>query len=603
MTAFFVVALSVATIGSHWWRRSNNSRFPQDSSSVRWLADQQQQEGGDDDGGVVVDYTKYSCVKLMDMYPEPSEEQCLFAKHCNSGEGMFMSWVFCTKSYWTWCIVFSPILLLWMILLFRMLGSTAEEYFSPALEMFSFKLRLPPRFAGVSLLALGNGAADVSSTVNAITSDPQQGYLLSLGALTGSAMFIGTIVAGVVVLVADGVPCRGALVRDVLALWLTAIIVMSYVASGSIGPTAVSMFGSLYLLFVVIVLIADVYHRAVVLPRIQQQQEATEVARQLNEEQRANEVLANNLNELAHENNNQTPPQQQQAAPPPRSGGGVFSTMITALSNYDNKTTTTTNNNNNGNAGTDGWGVESSDLLEGEQPIVLHGANGLLSHNHHHHHHPMTRSGSDAADSNNPGTPYAMLEDGLDQMCNETGTGSYGAHNWRGAWHDGRQEIQTDLVQTWKDIWAQDDPEQEENQPTMWWDRAFQALEFPFTVLRKLSVPIPCEGYYNRGMVAASVALSPVWIAYYLVSTSDMKLVDLWWIAATCVGVTIVLGAFILRYAPGGEGVMSLTFAVRTLLYSTLFLSMHSLLTLDSFFLFLVDTHCSVWVYCGRNLD
>jgi hypothetical protein len=42
----------------------------------------------------------------------------------------------------------------------------------------------------VSLLALGNGAADVSATVSAITSDIKSGYKLSLGALTGAAMLI-----------------------------------------------------------------------------------------------------------------------------------------------------------------------------------------------------------------------------------------------------------------------------------------------------------------------------------------------------------------------------------------------------------------------------
>jgi sodium/potassium/calcium exchanger 6 len=77
---------------------------------------------------------------------------------------------------------------------------------------------LPPRFAGVTLLALGNGAADVLATINAIVSDPENGYKMSLGVLTRAAMFITTCIVGAVVVVNDGVKCRGAAVRDVMDL-------------------------------------------------------------------------------------------------------------------------------------------------------------------------------------------------------------------------------------------------------------------------------------------------------------------------------------------------------------------------------------------------
>ena len=83
-----------------------------------------------------------------------------------------------------------------MALLFRLLGTTAEDYFSPSLEMFSVKLGLPPRFAGVTLLALGNGASDVSATISAIVNDEENGYRLSLGALSGAAMLVGGVIAG-----------------------------------------------------------------------------------------------------------------------------------------------------------------------------------------------------------------------------------------------------------------------------------------------------------------------------------------------------------------------------------------------------------------------
>ena len=93
---------------------------------------------------------------------------------------------------------------------------------------------LPPRFAGVTLLALGNGAADVSATINAIVSDPENGYKMSLGALTGAAMFITTCSVGAVVVTNDGVRCRGAAVRDVMGLAVTVVVVGGGLGSGEV---------------------------------------------------------------------------------------------------------------------------------------------------------------------------------------------------------------------------------------------------------------------------------------------------------------------------------------------------------------------------------
>lgn len=105
------------------------------------------------------DYSGYSCNQMYSTTAS-GEEQCQFAKTCNNGEGVFIPFVFCQSwSPATYCWLLSPFLFLWLVTLFRMLGSTAEYFFSPSLEMFSVKMGLPPRFAGVSLLALGNGAA------------------------------------------------------------------------------------------------------------------------------------------------------------------------------------------------------------------------------------------------------------------------------------------------------------------------------------------------------------------------------------------------------------------------------------------------------------
>ena len=153
--------------------------------------------------------------------------------------------------------------------LFQTLGTTAEDFFSPSLEQFSVQLHLPPRFAGVTLLALGNGAADVSATISAILSSPD-GYLLSLGALSGAGMFVSCVVTSLVILHSEGVACRGALVRDISALAVCVVIVGVSGLTGTFGTGETLTYLGVYCLFVSIVLAADIYHRKVVLPKLRE---------------------------------------------------------------------------------------------------------------------------------------------------------------------------------------------------------------------------------------------------------------------------------------------------------------------------------------------
>ena len=384
LTAFFLVSLGLLSLVF-------SDTTQHDSSHHHRLLEQ----GGSD-------YSGYSCNQIHKETVN-GEEQCQFAKTCNGGEGVFAPFVFChSYSPSVYCWIMSPVLLLWLITLFRMLGSTAEYYFSPSLEMFSGKLGLPPRFAGVTLLALGNGAADVSATVNAITSDEQNGYKLSLGALTGAAMFIGAIVAGSVMVVAGGVPCRGALVRDVMALLITVIVVAFKLKSGVIGPAAITLFVSMYIFFVMIVLVADVYHRAVVVKRLEL---ARERQRQIVEGQLASDAAGDALNELAA---------QEIEIPRGNLANRAIDSVLVALSNYGSSPLQQ-----------DGWGVESQDIANA-RPVVLHGAHGLLHEDDHPHQH-RDKSPQESEDS----TPYtAMLESGIDQMCVEPG--SFSASNWSG---------------------------------------------------------------------------------------------------------------------------------------------------------------------------
>lgn len=528
----------------------SNNTVVASSTRQRELWEEQQQPT---DHGAVTDtdatnYTSHSCNYIYEVTPDAGADQCAFAKTCNQGTGVWAPSVFCSTRFarQTLVLALSPVMLLWMILLFRLLGSTAEDYFSPALEMLSVKLGLPPRFAGVTLLALGNGAADVSATVASITSDPVAGYTLSLGALTGAAMVISGVISAAVVLadVQGGVPCRGALVRDATALVLTVIAVWSQLASGIMGPEAISLFLTLYAMFVLLVLTADVYHRAVVLPRLAAHTNAVEVRRQLQHQQQVEEQQ-----QQQQQNNNNSmgglvppgmPDDSNSSTDVPCHRMNPLSAVLTALSNYDINTT--------GTEGGTGWGIESEDLVH-ERPIQLHGHGGILDH----HHHPP----GPASVEQDPDNSYSVLDDSAagPQTCVQTGTFGIPADSWLEALVDGRDELVQHAASVWNDIVHDDDIH-----PI---SKFLLLCELPFTVMRQITVPIPCEGYYCRALIALSMAVSPLWFFFYLWSRHDVSV-----LSGTGLVVSLVvelsmctLALCLLRFAPNGTGELSLVFA------------------------------------------
>jgi hypothetical protein len=110
-------------------------------------------------------------------------------------------------------------------------------------------------------------------------------------------------------------------------------------------------------------------------------------------------------------------------------------------------------------------------------------------------------------------------------------------------------------------------------------ERFLLMLESPFVVLRKFVTPLPCEGDYNRTMVAASIACSPFWFCSYLAfkfddfdpfhvnpdDKSQIQLPLVFWpafFAAIC-------GCLVVRYAPKGN-VMPLQYTVPIALFGFL---------------------------------
>ncbi|CAN6361964.1 unnamed protein product [Urochloa humidicola] len=154
---------------------------------------------------------------------------------------------------------------LWLLVLFYLLGDTASSYFCASLEGLSAALRLPPAIAGVTLLSLGNGAPDVLSSVVAFAAggDNDAGDV-GLSGVLGGALFVSTVVAGVVALVASRrrrgeveeevvVIERRGFVRDVCFLLVALCYLLAVLLAGAVTVWVAASFLSLYAAYVLLI--------------------------------------------------------------------------------------------------------------------------------------------------------------------------------------------------------------------------------------------------------------------------------------------------------------------------------------------------------------
>lgn len=142
-----------------------------------------------------------------------------------------------------------------LLLCISLLATTAEYFFVPSLQFLSDQLNLSPAVAGITLLALGNGAPDIFTAIAGLQADD---FPLVLGGLVGASMFIATVVLGSVLLAAPNDSVRvdkTSFIRDVSVYIIATAVIIGIALSHSVALWQAMLFIILYVLYVLIVVV------------------------------------------------------------------------------------------------------------------------------------------------------------------------------------------------------------------------------------------------------------------------------------------------------------------------------------------------------------
>ena len=219
--------------------------------------------------GHVVDFSATysgSCPSTCKPQSVSSSQQCSFINVCCNGTidgGIvdYLSFEYCTMSSDSRGIG-TMILLIILIYSFLIISNIADDYFAPITGAIGDMFGVSHNVAGVTFLAFGNGANDISASIAAIRAGGNK-TLLGIGSLLGGATFDPIVISAVIALVCHGKTkldiARRPFMRDCLFLCIAVSYVLFITQNGNVSLfEAISMW-IIYLIYVLIVVLGEAY--------------------------------------------------------------------------------------------------------------------------------------------------------------------------------------------------------------------------------------------------------------------------------------------------------------------------------------------------------
>ena len=180
---------------------------------------------------------------------------CTFiSKNCPQDYINFYYLHYCTfESHYYYTV---PTFTIILIILFYLLSDTSNNFLGTALTKIVEKLKINQNIAGVTILAFGNGASDVISSL--VVSNEIDGLEFAIGSLIGGGIFITSFIISLIIFYGNNLTVNPEFFnRDILLYIISVIYLVLICIYGKINLIVSSGFIVIYIIYVVFAIYQD----------------------------------------------------------------------------------------------------------------------------------------------------------------------------------------------------------------------------------------------------------------------------------------------------------------------------------------------------------